>query len=258
MTNDYYVFTVASSSMDNKLGHLQLNSKPKHMSQIWPKLWTDENFRKIKSNYTYNAFMVMDDESSYFCITTKWDVIHESGSCYDIEKQEAFEAYTYYGKDEQVTLSASEPNTYYGLRKINSNIQLSQFRINSKRLRDLDAIEMIVKWRYLCLMGTNQLYSSMDLCANPFNIEVLEGFVYDDQIYLFGTENVTSFPREVFTNIGLVHYFKVNRMENFFHCPSDNVKIIKPKWDDVSIFRGERREGVWDLFLLLNCSFVGS
>ena len=223
VTVGFNVFIVSQKSLRESLHRLYLNEKPKHMSEIWPNLWGMSQFNRIKDHFIYNAFTVMDSEGEYFCITTKWELIKDSGPCYDMEKKEAFEGYSYYGKDDQVLLSASEPVIYYAMHKSNlsEGLQLSQFRFHSRRLRDLDGIFLSGPWRNLCRFEKDKIYSSETRCDIPYNIAVLKGFLSKKTIYLFGEGNVTSFSQKVYTHPGEKFPIKVTMFQDFFYCPKD-------------------------------------
>lgn len=219
VTVSFHVFIVPHKSLKESMHKLYLNEKPKHMSKVWPELWNMPNFKKIKDHFIFNAFTVMDGESDFFCITTKWDVIKDSGPCYDINKKEAFQAYAYYGHDNQVLLSANKPIYYYAMHQVKDNLQLSQFKFRSQHLKDLNGIFLSKPWRNICKYGKNQIFSSNKLCTVPFNIPVLKGFLSNNKFYLFGAGTVTTFPLEVYTHPGEKFYFNVTMFGDFFYCP---------------------------------------
>lgn len=194
------MFEVKRNTLNKTIQNLYLDKSPKQISEIWPALWNNEDFKQVKEGHIYNAFTVLDSQSEYFCITTKWEDYPHYGPCYDIDKDQAFAGYTYYNHDDQVLLSADEPIIFYALHKQRDTLQLSQFRFSSHILRDIEPITQSSPWRNLCDSGNGmEIYSTSAACKyRPYDMPVLKGFLKGDMFYLFGTKEVTIFAVDTY------------------------------------------------------------
>lgn len=215
------MYDVPKSSLDEAIHRLYLSQRSQPMSVVWPAFWNYERFIRVRQGHIYNVFLVMDAESDYCCVTTKWELYRDYGPCYDINRRQPFSGYTYYGYDNQVLISADVPVIYYALHEAWNNLQLSQFHFRSQRLRDIAFIDQYSPWRNLCQEGT-MIFSSGQRCRTPFKMPVLKGFVTNQNFYLFGKGTVTVFPIQVY--LQPERRFKVSTIafEEFFYCPKKN------------------------------------
>lgn len=211
---------VPRNSLDSAINKLYLGEKSKPMSEVWPELWKNHEFKLAKDGHIFNAFVVVDKLSDYFCVTTKNDTFNGVGACYDIIKKQAFPGYTYDGHDDNVVLSANKPIIYYVMHKVKDNLQLCQFKFKKPLIWiDMKVVEIVESspWRSLCRSG-EKIYSSDSLCETPYIMPVLKGFLNDENFYLFGESHVTIFSVKVFTEPGKKFPVIQKNYTQFIYC----------------------------------------
>lgn len=215
---------VTLDSLDKDITKLYLGGNAQPMWEIWPNLWNNSYFVNAKDGHIFNAFMVMDSQSDYFCLTTKASDFKDVGACYDIDHQISFRGYTYEGTDDNVVLSANEPIIYYVMHKVDDTLQLCQFRFDSPSLRGLflPSISQSSPWRNLCQSGS-QIYSTAKQCDKPFSMPVLKGFLNGEMFYLFGKSHVIIFSVKVYTEPNVKYKFVQKQYSQFILCSRGDV-----------------------------------
>lgn len=229
VTLSFHVFMVPRYSLDGAFNKLYLGNKAELMSEIWPNMWSNVEFENARNGHIFNAFMVRDRKSDFFCVTTKQELYDNVGACYDIINKVAFPGYTYTGHDDNVVLSANEPIIYYVMHKVKENLQLCQFRFKGPQLWvgfGVVTIEESSPWRSLCRNG-DSIYSSDKLCDKPYMMPVLKGFQDEDMFYLFGESYITIFTVKVFTQPEKQFPVVQKSYSQFIFCEKANVSDRK-------------------------------
>lgn len=221
ITLNWEVFMVSSDSLDSAINNLYLGENSKPMSELWPILWENERFNKVKDLKT-NAFFVMDAESDYFCICTNADKDGIYGVTYDIIRERASNGYGDKNIGENTVISANKPIIYYVMTKEEDYAVMMEFKFSNNVIDNHTEIVESSTKRYLCEEGA-KIYCSEDKCEKPYPIPLLSGFVDDNVFYLFHMDHVIIFSVDMFYNIN-EQYTVINKnYSDFIQCKKANV-----------------------------------
>lgn len=235
ISRDYLVYDLPVQSLDSSVGKLYFNgTEPVPLAQKWPKLGNDAHFLAVK-DIAYNAFFFVTDKEEFFFLTVKSAINPGlTGVTYDIEHQVASGKYglTYNGKDDDLALIGSymRPEVY-AMHRAGHRLEMSLFRMNKcypSWLSDIlqiknwiCSVDSETSWYQLCENGSGQISigknASKGKCTSP-DWPVLNGFVTNGVLYLFGPSYVITFHESIWEKKGKPVKYTKHSYDSFIRC----------------------------------------
>lgn len=217
VTKDFMIYDLPRESVDDSTNRIHLNGQPMPMAEKWPALWKFKTFNTVVNSTVFNVVTVSDIKGSYFCITTKYDVIQIAGPCYSLSEKRAFNGFTYYGHDDQVLITTNRRGVFYACHRMNGNFQMSKFSFGNKKLEDMPNINQMFPWLNICL-GDKIIFTSNKFCDKPFGIPIRNGFSDGKQFYLFAFNQVVIFSEKTLEQYGHMSAVQFVSYKNFIAC----------------------------------------
>lgn len=216
---------VPSDTLDGAINNLYLNQKAKPMSEIWPKMWNNDNFMRIKDKYIWDSFLVMDKDDDYFCASTKQSETNLEGVCYSIKEKKVFRGYSFTGSQQEVVVSADKPIIYYLMQKVTESVQICRYRFSGSSIEDSDIV-INSTWRNFC-QSKDKIFTSEKKCEKPFPMPLLNGFTSRDKFFLFDVDHVMIFSIDVFHKLEEKLPVVMKKYNQFIVCKRGNIVTTK-------------------------------
>ncbi|KAJ6218944.1 hypothetical protein RDWZM_004756 [Blomia tropicalis] len=235
ITEDWLVYDLPYNSLSATLNTLYIgNNTPIPIEEKWPNMVKTKYF-KIAHAHFYNSFTVTNfNGTEYFFITTKYKKCSCSGVIYDITNDITFEGRYYPGDSDQVLLSSRDIKRFYSLDKLNKQLYILQYYFERSDV----AHSAIVPTengtaRVFCGEGNDKIMVARTRDITNQQCEkvewpVLNGFVTDGKIYLFGPNYIIKFPEKVYTERGQSVNVERIPFNKFIQC-GGSVDIVNPR-----------------------------
>ncbi|OTF79356.1 hypothetical protein BLA29_004989, partial [Euroglyphus maynei] len=224
VTDDFYVFEVGRNKMQTSIHNLYLDAKPLPLSEKYPELSGNHRFRQIKSDI-YNAFIVIDDDGSWLCFTTKPDSPY-NGINFNMEKSTISEGWSFTAPWKEVLISTTEPCNFYAIRRHEGQFQICTYQCSKSTIKESKKIQNKDDYRSICYSDESDdkmifIYPDGRHCKNPVQWPILKGFVADGKFYLFGKNFIYTFDENAYDHSSTREPYPVRSetYDSFFICP---------------------------------------
>lgn len=222
ITENYFVYELSIDSLDSSIDQLYLNAEPTPMSTKYPALFESEQFEKIRKNI-FNAFIVIDDETDWLCLTTWFRITVEKGISYDLNNHDVKPGFIFTGNKREVLISTNKSCSYYALSysSITNGLEIATYKCQKFIT---DSIKIVNQFRTICFTDGQEKEISIqneydENCKNyPVKWPIMKGFVADGRFYLFDMNNVHIFNEDFYTKNITVSVIQ-RKYSSFFVCP---------------------------------------
>ncbi|UXI17704.1 hypothetical protein NH340_JMT03647 [Sarcoptes scabiei] len=225
ITLTFEVYEVPKDSLTSTINNLYLKSKPTKMEEKYPILYNDNRFKQIKSSI-FNAFILVDADSDWLIITTKYMRNNFYGLNYDITNKKVYNGLTFYGTLDEILISTNTPQIFYGLRANGGGLEMAKYSMVGATIATTRGIRLAMRYRAMCAEDDNKVKITGDRnrCPNPITWPVLKGFVEGNKFHLFGVNYIYTFDEKSFES-DRSGFPVINRTyDKFFTCPGDVVQ----------------------------------
>ena len=230
ITESFDVYEVARNQLKTSIDNLYLNAKPIPLKEKYPTLADYHRFRLIKFDI-YNAFIVIDNDGSWLCLTTKPNSPY-NGINFNMEKSTIIDGWSFTAQWKEVLISTTEPCHFYAIKRHNNQFQIGTYRCSSSTITKSQQIINENDYRSICYsMDSGDIkkiiiYPDGRDCPNPVDWPILKGFVAGKKFYLFGKDYIYSFDENAYHDPNHNSYpVRKQSYDSFFICPG---KIPSP------------------------------
>ncbi|KAJ6218938.1 hypothetical protein RDWZM_004750 [Blomia tropicalis] len=232
ITKDYLVYELPLESVTKTINKLYIGeNKPIPIDEKWPNLVRDKYFIDAKKHF-YNAFTVVDSKSEYLLFNTKWKTCDCTGSMYDITNDYATDGFSYLLDDDQILLSTEKLSTFFGLNKDkDGGLHIAQYYFGNDSIEEGKIFRAIrdnkTLYYRICEMDAKQIMVVRDKQASckPIKWPIMNGFVTNGQIYLFGTNYIITFAQTVYNETQEPTPYERIPFNTFIECGGNVVPI---------------------------------
>lgn len=221
ITRDFYVYEVPRDDLSRSIDKLYLNAKAMPIQDKWPALWNAEKFKQIRDNI-YNSFFVLDNESTYLCLTTNNQQTDNLGVNFQLRESKIFEGWTYYPGDttesSSVLISNDKIGIFYSMRRLDQTLQMTRYKFSASTVRESDNIYLMEDYSNICVNGKRQLVVTKQKCKENFQRDLMLGFVNNRNFILFGKDRVYVFGEKIYESKDVPMSYHEVAYNEFFFC----------------------------------------
>ncbi|KAH7640736.1 hypothetical protein HUG17_8205 [Dermatophagoides farinae] len=181
----------------------------------------DSNWKNTKN--IFNAFIVIDNETDWLCLTTWFHITDEKGISYDLNNHVVKPGFIFTGNKREVLISTNKSCSYYALSYslITNGLEIATYKCQKFIT---DSIKIVNQFRTICFTDGQEKEISIqneydENCKNyPVKWPIMKGFVADGRFYLFDMNNVHIFNEDFYTKNITVSVIQ-RKYSSFFVCP---------------------------------------